>query len=341
MEEHKSIESIVLHYIQGSVSEDEMRVLMAWMKESEENKKLFFQIKDTYEMRPGGLFPTEDELEKSKEHLFEKIRKAEDKERISQVEFRKRKNLIAIYKYVAVAVVCVCFTLGIQYLFKKETPALFTELNMESGPRMGHMTLPDGTKVVLNASTKLKFPDKFEKNQRVIYLDGEAYFDVIKNVKAPFIVYTDKQKITVLGTRFNVMDYSEDDYSITTLVSGKVMMQAVDDAGEYGEAITMKPDQQVFFNKQTKQLALSAVKLDMNRTWVNKVYHFKGEPLVQICARLEKLYGVKIHIRNEKLKGEEFTGTFGLEQELDEVLHIINFEKQFTYKFENDEIFIE
>lgn len=341
MEENKNIESIILHYVQGDIAEDEMKVLMAWVKENEENKTLFFQVKNNYEMRPGGLMPTKDELLESKDRLLEKIRKEEEKERIAQSELHRRTKRISLYKYVAVAVVCICCTLGAQYLLTRNTAPLYTELDMESGPRMGHMTLPDGTKVVLNASTKLRFPDKFEKDQRNVYLDGEAYFDVVKNAKAPFIVHTDKQKITVLGTQFNVMDYADDDYAITTLVSGKVKMQTANEEGKYGEAVILKPSQQLFFNRQTKQLALSTVKLDMSRTWVNKVYHFKEEPLIQITSRLEKLYGVKIHIQNEELKNAQCTGTFGLEQELEEVLRIINFEKLFTYKTVDEEIYIE
>lgn len=318
-----------------------MKALQAWLDESEENKELFFQIKNLYELREGGLYPTEDEMKGSKKRLFDKIKKVEEKEEAIQITLRKRKNLISIYKYIAVAIVCVCCTLGIQYLLNRKTGIQYTELAMESGPRMGHMTLPDGTKVVLNASTKLRFPDKFEKNLREVFLDGEAYFDVKRNEKAPFIVYTDKQKISVLGTKFNVLDYSDDEYAITTLVSGKVQMQTIDETGTLGKPVILEPSQQMFFNKQTKHQALSAVKLDMNRTWVNKVYHFKDEPLAQIVSRLEKLYGVKIHIENEELKNVECTGTFGLEQELDEILHIINLDKFFTYRTVDDEIFIE
>lgn len=289
-----------------------------------------------YELRQGGLYPTQEEIKASKNRLLQEIRTTEEKK-----QARGKIHWLSVFKYIAVAVVSICSTLGIQYLTDKNATVQYIELNMEAGPRMGHITLPDGTKVILNASTKLRFPDQFKKNIREVFLDGEAYFDVKRNEKAPFVIYTDKQKIHVLGTTFNVMDYVDDDYAITTLVSGKIKMSTVDENGDYGEPIILEPNQQVFFNRQTKQLALSAIRLDMNRTWVNKVYHFRNEPLFQITARLEKLHGVKILIQNEVLKETEFTGTFGLEQELNEVLHIINFEKQFTYKKVGDTIYIE
>lgn len=340
MNENKTIETVILRYLQKNISEEEMKELMSWIKENEEHKEMFFQMKNTYDLRVGGLFPTADEMEESKKRLFTKIAKAEETERVLQMEQKKKRRLQTLGKYAAVALVCIMATLGVQYIMNTKSPRLYTELDMESGPRMGHMTLPDGTKVILNASTKLRFPDKFEKDMREVYLDGEAYFDVIRNEKAPFIVHTDKQKIRVLGTQFNVMDYSVDDYSITTLVSGAIQMQAVGKTGEYGDPVILKPNQQVFFNKENNHLALSNIEINMSRTWVNKVYHFKSEPLLQITTRLEKLYGIQIHIQNEELKETEFTGTFGLDQELDEVLRIINFEKQFTYEKTEDEIFI-
>lgn len=340
MEEYSNIEAIILHYLQHTISEDEMRILMAWVKESEENKKLFFQLKNTNDLQ-RGLYPTPEEIKESKERMLAKLHNAEETERQKQIAQSKGRRLLSFYKYVAVAVACIGLTLGVQFLFNSGKTMQYVALDVESGPRMSHMTLPDGTKVVLNASSKFKFPDKFSKNVREVFLDGEAYFDVVKDGKTPFVVRTDKQVITVLGTRFNVMDYSADDYAITTLVSGSIKLRANDDTEELDKEIILKPNQQAFFNKNTNQLALSAITIDLDRTWVNKLYHFKKEPLHLITARLEKIYGVNIEIKNDSIRNIECTGTFGLDQKIEEVLRIINFEKLFTYKIRGEEIIIE
>ncbi|MDH6305681.1 transmembrane sensor [Parabacteroides sp. PF5-5] len=337
MEEHSNIEAIILHYLQHTISEDEMRVLMAWVKESEENKKLFFQLKNTYDLQ-RGLYPSPEEIKDSKERLLAKLHKIEESERQKQIKQAKGRRLMSLYKYTAVAVLCIGLTLGMQHLFNSGKATQYVELDLEAGPRMSHMTLSDGTKVVLNASSKLKFPEKFNKNVREVFLDGEAYFDVVKNEKIPFVVRTDKQVITVLGTQFNVMNYSADDYAITTLVSGSIQLQSI---GESNEEVVLKPNQQAFFNKNTNQLALSSVKIDLDRTWVNKLYHFRKEPLHLIAARLEKIYGVNIQIKNDSIRNIECTGTFGLDQKIEEVLRLINFEKLFTYKIKGDDIIIE
>ena len=341
MEKNKNdIATIIIHCLQGSISEEEMKMLIEWLKNKDENKILFFQIKKIYDLQKKDLFPTESEVQESKERLFSKIKRMADEKNKADSLIKAKQTRLSLLKYTAIAIIAVGLTLGIQFILTPEEKTIYTELNIESAPRMGYITLPDGTEVFLNASTKLRYPDKFEKESREVYLDGEAYFDIMHNEKSPFIVHSSKQKIRVLGTKFNVMDYSDDDYAITTLVTGKINLTTIDETGESSPPILLEEDQQFFYSSTTKQITLSKTETDLSRTWVNKIYHFKNEPLKRIMSRLEKLYGIKISIINSALENTEFTGTFRLGQELEEVLRIINFEKLFTYEIKEDEIFI-
>ncbi len=341
MEGFNQIESLILRYLQGNISEDGMRTLNIWLNENPENKQLFFRMKDIYDMRKGGLYPDNKEIERSWQHLAGKIKSSDDqKSKIfsSTKSFKNQTWHINLYKYAAVAIIFVCLTLGVQMSFQKDKPVTYSELDVESGPRMSHLTLPDGSKVILNASTKFKLPDKFDSDIREVFLDGEAFFDVAHNAKVPFVIHTDRQKITVLGTTFNVMDYSVDDYAITTVVSGSVKVQPVGNV-PVKEYILM-PDQQAYFDKSSSEITLANVKIDPVRTWVNKVYHFRDEPLLKIMQRLEKIYGVKISIEADSLREVRYTGTFPTNQEIGEVLKIINFDKQFSYKIDGENITI-
>ena len=346
MENLNQIENIILHFLQGNISEDEIRTLDIWLAESDENKKLFYELKNIYELRKGGSYPGKEEIAQSLRRLSKKLDVAKptfSSAKPIENQKSKMKNLmIGFYKYAAVAAIFVFLTLGTQMLFRKDTvkSVVYTELNVESGPRMSRLTLPDGTKVTLNASTKFKFPDQFDGGVREVFLDGEAFFDVTHNEKSPFVVRTGKQKISVLGTSFNVMDYSTDDYAVTTLVSGSVEIQAVSETNEHGKVYLLKPNQQAFFDKSSAEVTLSNVKIDMTRTWVNKIYHFRDEPLLTITQRLEKFYGVKIIITDDALKKEEFTGTFPTDLKIDEILKIINFDKQFSYAVKDETIVI-
>ena len=290
-------------------------------------------------MRPGGTYPGREEVTQSMKRLSAKM----DTVRPDKHPTIKPPNpLIGFIKYAAVAVIFILLTLSVQMLFHKEKdkPVVYIELDVESGPRMSRLTLPDGTKVVLNASTKFQYPDRFDGKQREVFLDGEAFFEVTHNAKNPFVVHTDRQKISVLGTTFNVMDYSADDYAITTLVSGSVRIQPVSGTEEQGTSYLLKPNQQAFFDKTMSEITLTNVKIDTARTWVNKIYHFHDETLETIMQRLEKFYGVTIIIADEKLKEEKYTGTFPTDKEIDEIMKIINFEKQFSYTIADEIITI-
>ena len=248
---------------------------------------------------------------------------------------------LSIFKYAAAAVIVSLLTLGVQKYFHNDNhPVIYTELDVASGPRMSRLTLPDGTKIVLNASSKFKFPDRFDEDVREVFLDGEAFFEVAHNEKIPFVVHTGKQKINVTGTVFNVMDYSVDDYALTTLVSGSVEVQLLSETKEQQKMYVLKPNQQIFINKIPAEVTFSNVKIDPDRTWMNKIYHFHNEPLIRIMQRLEKFYGVKIDFTDEKLQNEKYTGTFPTNIAIDEILKIINYEKQFSYTIKNEIITI-
>lgn len=313
---------------------------MAWLEEEEKNKRSFFQLKEVVELQQNGLYPSGEEIQESKERLFAKIR-ALDKNQKRRLG--RKAYLLVACRYAAVAVVAMCFVLGIQFLLREREPetVAYSELAIESGPRMGYMILPDSTRVTLNASSKLRFPTKFDKHLRLVYLDGEGYFEVKKNEKVPFVVRSDKLAIEVLGTTFNVMDYSADDYAITTLKEGAIHLETICEDGTLGNSTVLQPNQQVFFHKGDNEFILSDIQIDENKVWINKIFHFNDLPLSMIMSRLEKLYGLSICIANERLKDIRFTGTFRSDQDIEEVLHIINFEKQFSYTITDHDVRIE
>jgi len=326
MKKLNEIPSVVLHFLQGEISEDELRELNLWLNECAENKQLFFQLKDIYDRRKGGLFPDQNEVEQSWLRLQQKL----------HVRKPNRQRWWAMpLRYAAVAAIVVGLTLAVQKLFDTEAPS-YVELSVEAGPRMSHLSLPDGSKVVLNSSTKFRFPDRFGVRQREVFLDGEAFFSVAHNPDAPFVVRTARQKICVTGTTFNVMDYATDDYAVTTLVDGSVTVQELSADGEAGATYRLRPGEQVYLDKLTQKTTLSAVQLDTSRMWVNKIYHFRDETLLNITQRLEKIYGIRIRIADEVLKTERYTGTFPTNAGIENVLEIFNFEKSFAFEL-NDE----
>lgn len=217
---------------------------------------------------------------------------------------------------------------------------LYNEIHVRKGGRANTVILSDGTKVVLNAATTFKYPTSFNGKNRQVYLDGEAYFEVTKNEEKPFVVKLNKQDITVLGTTFNVQAYENESYSVVTLLSGRIMLEAFNEFSESTGRMFMKPNQCALADNESGSISLSEVNASLTNAWINGEYKFKDEPLSSIVKRLENYYDVRIHLDDPRLEQIRYTGTFSLDQDILDVFRIIDYEKQFVFKRIKKDIFI-
>ena len=158
------------------------------------------------------------------------------------------------------------------------------------------LTLSDGTKVFLNAETKLKFPTKFQKEERVVVLEGEAYFEVRKDATHPFIVKANDVDVKVLGTSFNLRSYSDENSIATTLVSGKVAVYA----GENSEEIV--PGEQAVYMKETGKMEVKPIDVTLYTAWHTGKFIFRNETLEEMMSYLSRWYGVKYRFIDEGAK---------------------------------------
>lgn len=156
-------------------------------------------------------------------------------------------------------------------------------------PNGGHyeVILPDGTKVWLNAASYLKYPSAFVGKQRKVILYGEGYFEVAKNPKMPFVVQTNKQEITVLGTHFNVNNYNQNEAIKTTLLEGSVSVKVND------EVYTLKPNQVIETNILNKTV-VDVINAEDVIAWKNGYFYFKNANTTEVMKELERWYDVKL-----------------------------------------------
>ena len=165
------------------------------------------------------------------------------------------------------------------------------------------LTLSDGTRVYLNAESRLKYPVVFRGTERVVELSGEAYFKVEKDSLHPFIVNVyDKLKVEVLGTEFNVQAYSGDEVVKTTLNCGKVRVMM----GK--EALELVPDQQAVCDLRHRRFHKIEVNANYFSAWKDGKFIFEDEPLENILNSLARWYNISVFYQNEELKNFHFTG---------------------------------
>ncbi|MDH7460017.1 FecR domain-containing protein [Chitinophagaceae bacterium 26-R-25] len=166
--------------------------------------------------------------------------------------------------------------------------------NTISTPRGGQyqLQLPDGTMVWLNAATTLKFPTSFSGNERRVEITGEAYFEVAQNRNVPFIVSVNDAEVQVLGTRFNVMAYSDEGSVKTTLLDGGVRFKSHDDSS------VLKPGEQSMLLRNGKIKINNGVDIDAVMAWKNGMMNFNDADLTTVMRQLSRWYDVDIVYQN-------------------------------------------
>lgn len=344
MSDRSNIEELIVRYLQQDINEEELSSLEAWLEESMENKSYFFSLKS---ISDSNWYPfySQDSM---KEAGWRKMKGRINREGIASDNRPAVRSLLFSYlKYAAIILLAIGTGWGINELqgsLERTSHAgdkiVYNELRVEKGGRANTLILSDGSKVVLNAATRLRYPTDFNGKNRKIYLDGEAYFEVVKDMEKPFIVKLKKQEITVLGTTFNVKAHSGEEQSIITLLSGRISLEAFNEKGESMSRMFLKPNQKAYADNESGSVSIRNTDASLANSWVKGEYKFKEEPLSSIAGQLENYYGVTIHLNGEKLKNMKYTGTFSLGQDIKEVLHIIGYEKLFTVKYVEKEIFI-
>ncbi|MEA5127561.1 MAG: FecR domain-containing protein [Proteiniphilum sp.] len=337
---NNEIPEIVVRVLQGNQTEEDMRIFLQWYRSSQENKDIFFQLKHIHDLRKGGLKPDGIEVEASWDRLWVKLKKQSITD-LALPEAVRNRRYSGILKFtVAAAIAAVLVVAGIYIFYKGEDQIEWIEVSTGVGSRPQTIMLSDGSIVRLNSSSMLRYPEKFNSNNREVYLDGEAYFNVKEDKAHTFVVHTDKQLINVLGTEFNVLAYSSDPYTITTLVTGKVKLDTYDDENNLKIEIVMQPNQQAYFDKEFQQTTLSEVNSQDVISWMKGIYSFRDAPLEEITRRFEKIYGVTIIIPDEMNRQEKYTGKFFAHQDIREIVNVLNFKGQFRLQFHADTILL-
>jgi transmembrane sensor len=170
-------------------------------------------------------------------------------------------------------------------------------------PRGGEyqLVLADGSMIWMNSSSSLRYPTSFSGSERKVYLSGEAYFEVAKNARMPFIVKTDKADVQVLGTHFNVKAYSDENLCKTTLLEGAVRVQSSAGLNE------IKPGQQAIINGQGQQKITSDINIDEEVAWKNGLFMFTKADIKDVMQQVSRWYDIEV-VYEGKVPDLQFTG---------------------------------
>lgn len=359
MKEPNNDIALITRVLTGEASEEERDALLDWIDESKSNMKLFFEMKDIWEISHASTdsrFNADLSWEKFKDQLDSKEQE-EDKARRRQIYY-------SFLKMVSIVVI----TIGLSWMIFSLT-SLMTPLSAKNEviTPIGSKTqivLPDGTKVWLNSGSNLTYYSDYNGQNRDVVLSGEAFFEVIKNPNKPFVVKTGKIDIKAYGTAFNVKSYPSDHFVETTLISGEV---TIEQTSTKKKLAVLKPNQKSIYYKEDIRPNLnnilklakqkitkdSIIEIDANENillaqtntepetaWKDQKLYFTSETFDEIATKLERWYGVKIHLQSDHLMNERFTGKFTHNEPLAQVLEVIKITTPIIYSIKLNDVYI-
>mgnify|MGYP000215822444 CR=1 FL=1 len=214
---------------------------------------------------------------------------------------------------------------------EKTTEVVYNKLEVRGGECM--IKLDDGTKVWVNAETKLKYPVTFVGDRREVVLEGEAFFDVAKNEK-PFIVKTSFGDVRVLGTAFGISAYASEPESYTTLVRGKVSVER-----EGIKPVVILPGEQVVTSKDGKMIK-QQVDVEEFVGWKDGIYVFKEKSLGEIMKTLERWYNISVDFQEKSLVDLPFTGNLKRYDDINVFFDALTRTGDMKYRVEGNQVIL-
>lgn len=279
------MEDIIVRYLNGQASDEEKQRLLAWLREHEDNRKLFSELQTIWQVADCHVNPAE-ESRKAYNRFVSRVNSHE-------MSSQKGVRTLSAKWMAAAAVIIVLLSAGSLWIgkFKLATPQRMYTVVMSKGCK-GPVLLPDSSVVWLNGNSKLTYPETFARKERNVTLEGEGYFDVVKNPEAPFLVQTRGMRIKVLGTRFDVKDYAGNSVIGTSLLSGSVEVELIDTKSR----TVLIPNQQLLYNTEDRSASIKEVDACEQILWVNDQMELSNEKLSDVLRKLSYWYGLEFVI---------------------------------------------
>jgi transmembrane sensor len=307
----------------------------------EKEKQKVFHSKESDEMLKKEWDNFQDLKDNSgsfnKSAVFQKIQSEISSKGVQETNFRAYSYF---RRYAAIFILGIAIGCGVLY-FGLIRPSINNSYSYLEFSNSHHekveLILHDGSKVVLNAKSTIKYPKEFSKKHRTIELSGEAYFEVVRDTNKPFIVNTSNVTIEVLGTSFNVMAYTDDKVIETTLVTGKVKISRLNPITNKVQSVILTPNHKAIFYKADERFVLDKANVTAATSWKQGKLEFDNEPLESLVKKLERWYNVKIVLSDDITNKYRFTLTIDNES-LEDVLEMIKKTSAINYTKVNGEI---
>ena len=315
-------ENLLVNYITGQASDGDKETIKKWIDESEERKLELVRLKNVWNIAGLSNEVNQEKKQKAIQQILQKIKRL-------KTSSPKSIGSYPWFKYAAILILFLCLSGTMGYVAFRagmyNQLAGFTEIIVPNGER-SDVILPDGSHVKLNSGSSLKFNLSVGGSERKVQLNGEAFFDVVHDKTRPFIVETSGMDVEVLGTKFNITSYSDDQLITTFLESGKVKVNV-----KGKKPIFLKPNEVVRLEKNTNKLSKLVANDGRYTDWRKGILTMKDETMAGMARKLERRFGVEIQFGDPGIKKHTYNGSLKGD-DLITVLEAMKFSSSMTYK---------
>lgn len=314
--------ALLVKYLIGSLSLEEMEEVMRWRDLSAENETVFSEVLRLRLSWNTAKYADNERIDMALEKVNARINRA-----------RRYRIARSLLKYAAVILLLVSFSaVGWNY-FKPET---YMTIALGDSEGVKKVTLDDGSIVWLRGNSVLKIPQSFSAVNRTVSLQGEAFFDVAKNAQYPLYVSTNYVNIKVLGTAFNVKTDEKHQNVETVLARGKVALLDK----QWNPILDMSPGEKVTYDNNKNEYATEVVDVNVCTAWRLNQFVFENVTLREIVNQLSVKFNVNINLESTKLAQRKFRCVINEDESLPDILKLLKYLAPIQYRIEGKEIFI-
>lgn len=326
-------EELLIKFLVKTASPDELEEIEKWISQCKDNANWLFEIERIWAIKEELKYSNEKELK----NAYNELRTQLDKRKIRPAS-KKRSQIptfiISALKYAAIVLIISTLSISIYQWIDEQRIAPSNQIEVPKGQR-AFLTLSDGTKVWLNAQSRLTYPGEFTNQERKVQLEGEGYFEVAPDSRKPFIIDGDLLDVKVLGTKFNMRVYKGEENSIT-LSEGKVEVATSDGKNR----LTLQPKEQAIYSTEKGMRLYKNVDTDSDRSWIKGELIFHDQSLEKICLELERRFDWNIEIQDPGLAQELFTCHFDENVRLEDIMRLLSTTRQLAYSIDKERIII-
>lgn len=328
--------SLLQRYIKNQCSEQELRTLLHWLKSPDNHTELDLVVKPLWDTIDKKMSRPDNEREKElHEEVSLLLSGIKDKnKKTSNPRIRSKNRLNGFYRIAAILILAFSVTFGLLRVLDRPSPQLTYTENISNKGEKKNILLADGTKIILNSDTKLRIPGNFNKEERIIEIEGEGFFDVTPNPDKPFIIRSGETQIRVLGTSFNFKSYKEDDFIKLTVSTGKVRVNVADQDLQ----LSVSPNEHLSINKIDGNVSKETIQENNYIKWIQGSLYFNKEPIREVIKTINRTYNRKVILQCKNCD-YKITGTHD-NKSIEAVIEAICFTTGLHSRQEGDNIII-